>query len=167
MLRYCSLEVLKRDHFHACLEATKSIFDRLRTLTSASGDGSSLVDGSLALGKTGTPALAINALATQTERDEQSGLANLVKGLGGLYRNPNGSRPSAQSLDQRGGTPRGADDRLDGASSPRRSEAWSEWRWRKVIQHLAERLRLGSGADGRAVPNPSDGLAQCLLVGVG
>lgn len=93
VLRYCSLEVLKQDHFHACLEATKSIFDRLRTLTSASGDGPPLVDASLALGKSGTPLLAINALSTQTERDEQSGLANLVKGLGGLYRNPTAHDP--------------------------------------------------------------------------
>lgn len=93
VLRYCSVEVLKRAHFHACLEATKSIFDRLRNMTGASGDGASLVDMTLALGKSGTPALAINSLRTQTERDEQTGLANLIKGLGGLYRNPTAHDP--------------------------------------------------------------------------
>jgi uncharacterized protein (TIGR02391 family) len=93
VLRYCSVEVLKRAHFHACLEATKSIFDRLRSLTSASGDGAALVDAALALGKSGVPMLAINSLRTQTEKDEQTGLANLVKGLNGLYRNPTAHDP--------------------------------------------------------------------------
>lgn len=93
VLRYCSVEVLKKAHFHACLEATKSIFDRLRMAAGAQGDGAALVDAALALGKTGVPALAINALRTQTERDEQTGLANLIKGLGGLYRNPTAHDP--------------------------------------------------------------------------
>lgn len=93
VLRYCSVEILKKAHFHACLEATKSIFDRLRAGTGAQGDGAALVDMALSLGKSGTPVLAINALRTQTERDEQTGLANLIKGLGGLYRNPTAHDP--------------------------------------------------------------------------
>lgn len=93
VLRYCSVEVLKKAHFHACLEATKSIFDRLRSLTGLSGDGAALVDAALALGKSGAPMLAINSLRTQTEKDEQTGLANLVKGLNGLYRNPTAHDP--------------------------------------------------------------------------
>lgn len=93
VLRYCSVEVLKKNHFHACLEATKSIFDRLRALTGASGDGAGLVDASLALGKSGVPMLAINSLRTQAEKDEQTGLANLLKGLNGLYRNPTAHDP--------------------------------------------------------------------------
>lgn len=75
-----------------CLQS-KSIFERLRRLTGASRDGAALVEASLSLGKTGTPALAINSLGTQTEKDEQSGLANLIKGLGGLYRNPTAHDP--------------------------------------------------------------------------
>lgn len=88
VLRYCSVEVLKKAHFHACLEATKSIFDRLRSMTGLSGDGANLVEATLALGQGGVPLLAINSLATQTERDEQTGLVNLVKGLNGMFRNP-------------------------------------------------------------------------------
>ncbi|MEX3632472.1 MULTISPECIES: TIGR02391 family protein [Rothia] len=88
VLRYCSLEVLKKSHFHACFEATKSIFDRIRDLSGASGDGAALVDTALALGQSGIPMLAINFLRTQTDKDEQTGFANLIKGLNGLYRNP-------------------------------------------------------------------------------
>ena len=93
VLRYCSLEVLKRDHFHACLEAAKSVFDRLRTMTGEDGDGATLVDATLSLGKSGTPMLAINSLTTQTERDEQTGFASLIKGFGSLYRNPTAHDP--------------------------------------------------------------------------
>jgi uncharacterized protein (TIGR02391 family) len=93
VLEYCSVEVLKRDHFHACLEATKSIFDRLRDLTGQGGDGAALIDAVISLGKTGQPVVAINALASQTERDEQTGMANLIKGMNGLYRNPTAHDP--------------------------------------------------------------------------
>ncbi len=88
VLRYCSIEVLKKAHFHASLEATKSIFDRLRSMTGVTGDGATLVDNTLALGKTGMPRVAINMLSTQTEKDEQTGLVNLLKGLNGMFRNP-------------------------------------------------------------------------------
>ena len=47
----------------------------------------------MALGKSGVPRLAINSLMTVTERDEQTGLANLVKGLHNLYRNPTAHDP--------------------------------------------------------------------------
>lgn len=88
VLRDCSVEVLKTAHFHACLEATKSIFARLRDSAGAVGDGAKLVDVVLSLGSSGIPMLAVNSLQTHTEKDEQTGLANLVKGLNGLYRNP-------------------------------------------------------------------------------
>lgn len=87
------MEVLKKAHFHACLEATKSIFDRLRSLNGASGDGAALVDAALAPGKSGVPMLAANSLRTQTDKDEQTGLANLMKGLNGLFRNPTAHDP--------------------------------------------------------------------------
>ena len=64
------------------------MFDKLRERTGLTGDGAALVDAALSLGRTGVPVLAINALASQTERDEQTGLANLVKGLSGMFRNP-------------------------------------------------------------------------------
>lgn len=88
VLRYCTDEILTKNAFHAMLEASKSVFDKLRERTGLSGDGAPLVDSALALGKSGSPLLAINRLATQTERDEQTGLANLIKGLSGMFRNP-------------------------------------------------------------------------------
>jgi uncharacterized protein (TIGR02391 family) len=88
VLRYCTVELLKKNNFHASLEATKSVFERLRQLAGVSGDGALLVDTVLSLGKTGMPIVAINDLMSQTDRDEQTGFANVVKGLAGMFRNP-------------------------------------------------------------------------------
>lgn len=49
VLAYCTLELLQQNNFHACLEATKSVFVRLRELTGVTGDGAGLVTGALSL----------------------------------------------------------------------------------------------------------------------
>ena len=91
VLRYCTTELLQKNTFHALLEAAKSIPDRIRNLTGLKLDGASLVNATLA-NKSG-PVLAINAGQTNTDRSEQSGFANLVVGLLGLYRNPTAHDP--------------------------------------------------------------------------
>lgn len=96
VLAYCTVELLQQNNFHACLEATKSVFVRLRELTGAPGDGAGLVTATLSLGRSGTPMLAINTLSTATEQTEQTGFANLLTGLAGLYRNPVAHDPRTQ-----------------------------------------------------------------------
>lgn len=88
VLHYCTVELLKKNNFHASLEATKSVFGRVRQMSGLGGDGAALIDAALSLGKSGTPIIAINDLASQTDRDEQTGFANLIKGLAGMFRNP-------------------------------------------------------------------------------
>jgi uncharacterized protein (TIGR02391 family) len=95
VLRYCTVELLTKSNFHASLEAVKSVFERLRQMSGLTGDGGSLIDAALSLGKTGRPVIAINHLQSQTDRDEQSGFANLVKGLSGMFRNPVAHDPRA------------------------------------------------------------------------
>jgi uncharacterized protein (TIGR02391 family) len=92
VLRYCTQEVLERNWFHAALEATKSISNRLRAMTGATSDGAALIDTTLALGSSGAR-VAINAGVSPTDRSEQTGLANLCKGLVGLFRNPTAHDP--------------------------------------------------------------------------
>lgn len=86
VIRYCTDELLAKNNFHALLEATKSIFDRIRVATGDVVDGADLVDATLT-NKSG-PRLAINAGTTTTDRSEQSGFASLVKSLHGMFRNP-------------------------------------------------------------------------------
>lgn len=88
VLDACSAEVLKEDLFHAIQEAAKGVAQRIREMTGLTLDGGDLVDAALALGKTGRPRIAFNSLVTESEKSEQSGIANLLKGFFGAFRNP-------------------------------------------------------------------------------
>ena len=85
VLRFCRAELVADNYFHAVLEAAKSIADKLRSKTGLTDDGGKLVDAALG---GATPKLAINALATDSQRSEQSGFVNLIKGTFGMFRNP-------------------------------------------------------------------------------
>jgi uncharacterized protein (TIGR02391 family) len=90
VLRFCREELLADNYFHAVLEATKSVADKLRARTGLTDDGSILVD--RALGGD-LPLLAINAFEGESERAEQRGFANIVKGVFGMFRNPPAHAP--------------------------------------------------------------------------
>lgn len=85
VLRFCRAELVADNYFHAVLEAAKSVADKLRTKAGHTGDGAPLVDATLC-GQ--APRIAINDLLTESQRSEQSGFANLIKGVFGMFRNP-------------------------------------------------------------------------------
>ncbi|MFZ0226564.1 MAG: TIGR02391 family protein [Mycobacterium sp.] len=91
VLRFCRAELLQQNYFHAVLEASKSVADKLRTKTGNSGDGSALVDATCSLNS--GPTIAFNDLATEWERSEQTGIAMLMKGLFSTFRNPRAHAP--------------------------------------------------------------------------
>jgi len=91
VLRFCSSELLEHNYFHAVLEASKSVAEKLRDRTGEDGDGASLVDAVCSMGS--GPVLAFNDLATDWEISEQKGLATLLKGLFGTFRNPAAHAP--------------------------------------------------------------------------
>ena len=67
--------------------------DKIRNMTGLVGDGATLIDQAFGLGQTGIPFLALNSLQTETERDEQKGLMNLIKGMFGAFRNVTAHAP--------------------------------------------------------------------------
>ena len=85
VLRFCKAELLADDYFHAVLESAKSVAEKLRSKSGLTDDGAKLVDSTLC---GSAPRLAINDLVTESQRSEQSGFANLVKGVFGMFRNP-------------------------------------------------------------------------------
>jgi len=85
VLRFCRAELVADNYFHAVLEAAKSIADKLRAKSGLTEDGAKLVDASLC---GSAPRVAINDLRTESQRSEQSGFANLIKGVFGMFRNP-------------------------------------------------------------------------------
>lgn len=93
VLQFCRAELLQNNHFHAVLEATKSVSQKMRDKTGLTGDGGELAELALSLGKTGMPFLAFNSLQTDSERSEQKGLKNLMVGFFGTFRNTTAHAP--------------------------------------------------------------------------
>ena len=93
VLRFCQAELLENNCFHAVLEATKSVADKIRSVTGLTSDGAELAIQAFAIGKAGVPLLAFNKLRTDTERSEHNGLMNLMKGMFGTFRNPAAHAP--------------------------------------------------------------------------
>jgi uncharacterized protein (TIGR02391 family) len=95
VLAFCRAELLQQDYFHAVLEASKSVAGKLRALTGvtmgSASDGTRLVDA--ACFPAADPQVRFNALATEWERSEQTGIATLMKGLFSTFRNPAAHAP--------------------------------------------------------------------------
>ncbi len=92
VLAFCRAELVQKNYFHAVFEATKSVAEKIRVKTGLSSDGADLVDEAFGM-KQGMPALAFNLLETLTEQSEHKGLAMLVKGTFGTFRNPAAHAP--------------------------------------------------------------------------
>ncbi|WP_347341709.1 TIGR02391 family protein [Bradyrhizobium uaiense] len=85
VLKFRRAELLAENYFHAVQEAVKSVADKMRSRSGLTDDGAGLVDRVLG-GE--PPLLAINSRSSVSERSEQSGFANLVRGTFGMFRNP-------------------------------------------------------------------------------
>jgi uncharacterized protein (TIGR02391 family) len=96
VLNFCRAELVVDNYFHAVFEATKSVAEKLRQKTGLASDGSQLIDEALGIGKTGCPRVAFNTLTTENERNEHSGLTNLIRGLFGAFRNTAAHAPKIQ-----------------------------------------------------------------------
>ena len=102
-LEYCESELLNGNYFHAVLEATKSVAEKIRSKSDLSLDGAKLVQQAF---QANPPVLTINSMDTQSRCDEQKGFANLLTGLFMMYRNPLSHEPRVTWLISR-------DDALD------------------------------------------------------
>ncbi len=96
VLIFCKAELLQENYFHAVFEAMKSIAAKIRKLSGLTTDGAQLVETAFSLGKNDSPILAINPLATETDKGEQRGFINLLIGLFGTIRNPTAHNPKIE-----------------------------------------------------------------------
>ncbi len=90
IVKYCEEEISDENYFHSVFEAIKGLADRIRNMTGLYADGVPLADVAFS---TSTPLIQINGLQNDTHRSEHIGLANLIKGLFGLIRNPTAHTP--------------------------------------------------------------------------
>jgi uncharacterized protein (TIGR02391 family) len=87
VLKFCRAELIQENYFHAVLEATKSVSEKIRLKSGLTGDAGELAQKAFSLGQAGIPFLAFNSLVTDTEKSEQSGLMNIFVGMFGAFRN--------------------------------------------------------------------------------
>jgi uncharacterized protein (TIGR02391 family) len=85
VFKYCSKELVEEDCFGAVFEATKGLCERLRAMCGLDEDGQRLVQEAF---EGSSPMIALNSLRTNTEKNEQRGLASLMKGVLSAFRNP-------------------------------------------------------------------------------
>jgi uncharacterized protein (TIGR02391 family) len=90
VLKYCSVELLQDNYFHAVFEAAKGLAQRIRDMSGIQADGAALIDRVFSIER---PILAINTLKTETEKSEHKGFASLLKGCFAAVRNPLAHEP--------------------------------------------------------------------------
>ena len=90
VLTYCIAELMQDNYFHAVLEASKGLEQRIRDKSGLEGSGASLVDKVFSINE---PVLAFNTLRTETEKTQHKGFAALLKGCFAAVRNPLAHEP--------------------------------------------------------------------------
>lgn len=90
VLKYCRADLMEEDYFTALFEAAKGLFQDIRDRSGLDSDGSKLID---AVFFGSHPALALNSLESETERNLQHGFGYLLKGLYSSIRNPRAHVP--------------------------------------------------------------------------
>jgi TIGR02391 family protein len=89
IIKYCKAELLANNYFHSVFEANKGLFQRIRDLSLHNEDGNKLIEFVFS----NNPVLIINNYQTSSEQDEHKGFCNILKGLCGMFRNPEAHEP--------------------------------------------------------------------------
>lgn len=90
VLKHCRPELLKADYYEAVFESIKGLGDRIRHLGKVDLDGRKLVQQTM---QGQVPTVAINDRITETQKNEQVGIALLAEGLFSAFRNPAAHEP--------------------------------------------------------------------------
>jgi uncharacterized protein (TIGR02391 family) len=90
IFKYCTNELVAEDCFGAVFEASKGLCQRVREMCGVDEDGHGLVQAAF---EGPNPMIAFNSLRSDTERNEQRGLASLMKGVVSAFRNPEAHEP--------------------------------------------------------------------------
>lgn len=92
VVKYCKKELLQENYFHAILEASKSVLQRIRDLNLSGKDGNTLVNDSFNL-KNPSIIIKDNFMVNDTEKSQYQGLKSLLNTICYLYRNPTAHSP--------------------------------------------------------------------------
>ncbi len=90
VLKYCTKELLEDNFFHAVLEAAKGLSDRVRNMSGVQKDGTELFN---TVFSSKSPILQLNDLSTDSLRNQQNGLKEMLQGITHYVRNVNAHEP--------------------------------------------------------------------------
>jgi uncharacterized protein (TIGR02391 family) len=90
VFKYCTEALLAEDCFSAVFESVKGLAERVRQMAGVQTDGSKLIQDAF---EGAAPRILFNTWETASERDEQKGLASLMKGVIWAFRNPPAHAP--------------------------------------------------------------------------
>jgi len=93
VLVFCKAELVQDNYFHAVLECTKSIAEKIRVMSGSTKDGGELIDYAFGLGKMNVPIIALNSLDSESKLSEHKGFGNLLEGFLGMFRNTTAHAP--------------------------------------------------------------------------
>ncbi|MGO2265821.1 MAG: TIGR02391 family protein [Vagococcus salmoninarum] len=92
VLKYCSNELFSENYFHAILEASKGLLQRVRDLSMSTSDGSTLIN-EVFINKNPILVIEGNRIETSSEKSEYNGLKSLLNTIVYFYRNPKAHEP--------------------------------------------------------------------------
>lgn len=84
VLKCCREELLQDNYFHAVFEAAKSLTDRIASETGLNLDGTKLIEKAFSIEH---PAIVMNKLQTDSEKNQHRGLKELLLGINYSVRN--------------------------------------------------------------------------------
>lgn len=84
VLKCCKEELLAEDYFHAVQEASKSLCERVRSMSGLDTDGVQLFNTAFSIKD---PYIAFNRLSTSSEQNQQNGLKEMLCGVIHMVRN--------------------------------------------------------------------------------
>ncbi|MEO1768309.1 TIGR02391 family protein [Candidatus Enterococcus ferrettii] len=90
--KYCREELFSENYFHAILESSKGILDRVRCISESDKDGSTLIN-EVFIVKRPIVLIKGNMLSSLTELSEYNGLKSLLNTIVYMYRNPKAHEP--------------------------------------------------------------------------
>ena len=90
VLKYCTAELLTDNYFHSVFEAAKSLSDRVRSISGLVLDGSKLFETAFSLNN---PIIKYNDLNTESKKNQQNGLKEMINGITHYIRNVTAHEP--------------------------------------------------------------------------
>lgn len=96
IMKFCTKDIVVEDYFSIIIEASKSIYERIRQMTGIELDGNKLI---FACFDKDYPIVVCNSLKTETEQNIYNGLRSILISIGQIGRNPRSHTPKIYSYD--------------------------------------------------------------------